>query len=549
MAPSKKVRYLKIDRGRFFYQRRVPQKLHDLLDQKIWLRPCGDVPYSKAIQLVVTWAEEHDEFIAQMASLEARQVYARRQRLDVQEAFENAMGSEAADTPMYDLPLPFEELSTSSSADAAPDWRWAKFSLRELDAERDGDRPTRHMRTQLLARLHREAVSNGPSMPMEFPPFQAFKELLHRYSDAPNISSVSLGHKLPDPMGTEEYVEEMQKIHAAAFGAASPAPPTDPDERDEYDLIKLKLERRISELTPDPHTLTAVSEAYFTFNGIRPFTQAKYRRDIGRLAALVGDIPVKGVTTAHLKQLRDHLAPTMKAASLHAVFTPIKGLFKYAAQEEILDVNPASALVLPRDKRSIEERKRKKFDPEEACRIDEAISAVWGNPVYGLSDKRREALSQVVRALMFTGMRPIEILRLQPHDVEDHLIRVTDSKTESSTRIVPLHPELKSFPKWVREGGLSTFASVTSDPVGPVRHNFSRLIRTKLSPPILDDRKTLYSLRTTFVNAMRRAGADIQMRRAILGHKEAGAIRHYDDGPEFREKLEIIAKTDPRKPY
>tara|TARA_R110002074_G_scaffold360428_2_gene533158 strand:- start:1250 stop:1396 length:147 start_codon:yes stop_codon:yes gene_type:complete len=48
---------------------------------------------------------------------------------------------------------------------------------------------------------------------------------------------------------------------------------------------------------------------------------------------------------------------------------------------------------------------------------------------------------------------------------------------------------------------------------------------------------------------MRRAGADIQMRRAILGHKEAGAIRHYDDGPEFREKLEIIAKTDPRKPY
>jgi len=183
---------------------------------------------------------------------------------------------------------------------------------------------------------------------MEFPPFQAFKDLLHRYRDAPNIGSVSLGNKFPDPMGTEEYVERMREIQATAFGAASPAPPTDPDERDEYDLIRLKLDRRISELTPDPHTLTAVSEAYFTFNSIKPLTRAKYTRDIGRLVALVGDIPVKRVETAHLKQLRDELAPTMKAASLHAVFTPIKGFLKYAGQEDLLNFDPSSAVwVIP----------------------------------------------------------------------------------------------------------------------------------------------------------------------------------------------------------
>ena len=54
-----------------------------------------------------------------------------------------------------------------------------------------------------------------------------------------------------------------------------------------------------------------------------------------------------------------------------------------------------------------------------------------------------------------------------------------------------------------------------------------------MDDPIKDPQKALYSLRSTFVNAMRRAGADIQLQRAILGHKEAGAIRHYDDGPEF----------------
>lgn len=64
MADTKRIRYLKIDRGRFLYQRRVPKDFQDDLREKMWLRPCGDVTYSKAVQMVVTWAEKHDEMIA-----------------------------------------------------------------------------------------------------------------------------------------------------------------------------------------------------------------------------------------------------------------------------------------------------------------------------------------------------------------------------------------------------------------------------------------------------------------------------------------------------
>jgi site-specific recombinase XerD len=80
-----------------------------------------------------------------------------------------------------------------------------------------------------------------------------------------------------------------------------------------------------------------------------------------------------------------------------------------------------------------------------------------------------------------------------------------------------------------------------------VRHNFGRLLRDKMKGPIKDPQKALYSLRSTFVNAMRRAGADIQVQRAILGHKEAGAIRHYSDGPEFEVKRKWVEATDPRR--
>ena len=112
--------------------------------------------------------------------------------------------------------------------------------------------------------------------------------------------------------------------------------------------------------------------------------------------------------------------------------------------------------------------------------------------------------------------------------------------------MVPLHPEIVDLPDWLAGGGLKTFQTIKSDPVGSVRHNFGRLLREYMSEPIKDPQKALYSLRSTFVNAMRRAGADIQVQRAILGHKEAGAIRHYDDGPEFEVKRKWVEATDPR---
>lgn len=206
-----------------------------------------------------------------------------------------------------------------------------------------------------------------------------------------------------------------------------------------------------------------------------------------------------------------------------------------------------AGIKLPKDKRPIEERKWKSFTPTEASRILHAVDQHWGKPVIGLSNARREAIHMVVRVLAFSGMRPIEVIRLRLDDVTDSWIRITGSKTESSTRVVPLHPEIADLPGWIAAGGLDTFQFIRTDRVGSVRHNFGRLLREKMGDPIKDPQNALYSLRSTFVNALRRAGADIQVQRAILGHKEAGAIRHYDDWPEFEVKKRWVEATDPRR--
>ena len=93
------------------------------------------------------------------------------------------------------------------------------------------------------------------------------------------------------------------------------------------------------------------------------------------------------------------------------------------------------------------------------------------------------------------------------------------------------------------------FDSIVGDRVEPLRFNFGRLIHDKIKPPINDVRKVLYSRRSTFSNAMRRAGAPLDVRRQVLGHVQSGAIRHYDDGPEFETLYQWVKKTDPRIPY
>jgi integrase len=232
-----------------------------------------------------------------------------------------------------------------------------------------------------------------------------------------------------------------------------------------------------------------------------------------------------------------------------AIFTPIKTTLRYAIQEELVDLNPMGSVQLHREKQSVQQRKWKPFSPKEAQRIFDALDSIWGKRVRSMTQERRVAVRWVVKVMAFTSMRPKEVLDLVPDRVTDNWIRVEGSKTEGSDRVIPLHPELAEFPEFLRNGGFETFKTQDKDLVQSVRHNFQQLIRKKMDPPITHPKKVLYSWRSSFSNAMRRAEASPDMRRAILGHAEAGALRHYDDSPEFTQKRKWVEASDCRKKY
>jgi integrase len=549
MADTKRVRYLKIDRGRFFYQRRVPKDLQDDLREKMWLRPCGDVTYSKAVQMVVTWAEEHDDLIADLENpakrLAARAKVTRAVKQQMRDAYAElglprffemteTLPGEKQFYPLERLPRP---------------WQAAAKMLTDAEMARRGNINSPwliHRIEERVAAIHEGFVLDDV---FTVPGFRDVEEYLATRLDAATRAAIKVvvtGR--PPPIDDSDYLDRIKEAFQIGFGP-SVTPPEDSDQRDEFEFVKRKLERKIAELSPAPDTISHVLERYCDFNGIRPATRSKYRRDVGRLIAFIGDIPVKHVRAEDLRNLRNQLLPAMQAASVHATFTPIKGMFRHAVDEQIIDTNPMSGVKLPKEKRSVEERKWKKFDPGEMTVILNATEQVWGKPVRGLDDKRRVAIAMLVRVLAFTAMRPAEVMRLTPQDVKPRSIHIHGSKTDGSDRIVPLHRALSDFPAWIASGGMSAFDSIVGDKVEPLRFNFGRLIHDKIKPPINDPQKVLYSLRSTFSNAMRRAGAPLDVRRQVLGHVQAGAIRHYDDGPEFETLYQWVNKTDPRIPY
>ncbi len=522
MGRRKQIPYLLHERGRYFYQRRVPKHLHQAVGFVKWHRPAGE-DYGKAVVQVVAWADEDEKHIASLSDPHTRQEYRTRERREreMREAEKNT-----ADDAAYR-----EWLEANGEEDPG--------YFGEDPVSADLNQNTWRELHWLVPALERDFQSPMTDEEMDAD-FQRAKKQFAQYSEV----KVTRDRGLPRIVDQDQHYDQLVGLHRSAFGHHANVP-TDPDERDEFDAWKMRLERKIARVAPPKDTLNGVAERYFSFVDSKPATLRKYREHINALVDQVGNVPIHHVTATMLREHRDRLMARMIPSSVLAHFTPIKGLFTYALDEELVDTNPVAGVRLPRDKRSVEEVKWLPFSPSEMSGILSVAAEYWGQPIAGVSRERREALLMLTRVLAYTAMRPVEIMSLRPENVDEMAIQIEGGKTKSAWRVVPLHPAIRDFPAWLRGGGMETFREIKTDPVTPLRQNFAKLIHKRLSPPVIEERKALYSLRSTFSNAMRRAGAPADVRRAILGHAEGGALRHYDDGPEFALKREWVEKTDP----
>lgn len=377
-----KPKFMLIEHGRYFYQRKVPLAFQIAVGRKKWRAPLG-ANFEEAIDRLRVLRANHDALLDRLSNPDELQDFKTQTRREIEqkEVEKNNREEEAYEQWCHHRGLKTEteeyweherQLVASGEYEKIPKWEQARGWIEAIELERA-----------------------NPD-----------KRVLHNF-----------------PMDDDEYHDLLSDVLDRCFGSDE-IPPTDPEERDSYDFAKMAIERKIARVAREPDTLRKVADRFYAFAQLRSNTEDKYRRTMERLCTEIGDIPLFQVTPRMLRDYRDKLKVRgLLPSSIRAEFTPIMGLFGYAVDEELIEFSPMVSVKLPKERRAIEETKYLPFNADETQRIFEALDEVWGKPVRGLSDERRQALAMAVRVLAFTAMRPAEFMALRPDQVDDRAIK------------------------------------------------------------------------------------------------------------------------------
>lgn len=320
--------------------------------------------------------------------------------------------------------------------------------------------------------------------------------------------------------------------------------------------------------------------------GIRPETMTQTRRDVQHFADFVGSTvrpskitkrlvsdwkdalaewPVKATETAAFKGLSvrdtieankklDKPKPTLTRNTIRRYMSSLGAFSRWLADNGWLEHNPVSGM-LP--------DKMGPANPRDSF-ADDALLKLFGSPLFRTcaSDDWRDAHKPgnfAVRdhrfwipiVMLYSGARPGEIAQLQTGDVRQHhgvwIMHITDegdgekrTKTESSKRVVPVHPELirvgflDHCQKMAEAGQAQIFPELVIPKVGQIAAEFSRAFNRYLTKIGVKTNKAIvtYSLRHTFTDRARKAGfmdAEIAL---IVGHDKATQTGKYGNEKE-----------------
>lgn len=346
-------------------------------------------------------------------------------------------------------------------------------------------------------------------------------------------------------------------------------PPDGPRQRQAFDNMLEMVEAEIDKASPGggKDLILEVLERCISFRQHKESTARKYREHVGDLVEEVGNLPIRKVTRPMIQAHLDTLMQkgTLQPSSIQKRMSAIWSVLDFALQRDLIEVNVAYRIPVPEDKRSVDEKRYLPFTPNEVRRILDCAEDHWGKPLSGMPKGRRIAYLNITWILMFSALRPDEAMRLEPGDITDTAIHVREGKTAAARRIVPLHPVLKdrNVKRWLDSGGMETFTTTrvnakkgekfTTKERVPLTHsgklsNMRQAIAGILKRVgIQDDRKAMYSCRSTFSNALRRVDAPDKIKSALLGHTEGGTLAHYTDGPQFDDLREWVEAADPRQ--
>jgi integrase/recombinase XerC len=218
-----------------------------------------------------------------------------------------------------------------------------------------------------------------------------------------------------------------------------------------------------------------------------------------------------------------------KAASLNS-------FYKFCLRNQLITVNPANGLILPRLNKSIPD-----FIKESSIAVL-FDAAAFSDDFPGNRDK-------IVLELFYaTGMRLAELVGLNTSsiDLEKGEIRIHGKRNKE--RIVPLTVNLMNLlpgyleerSKCMRSAGIHDKLIVTDNGNPAYPRMIQRMVRKYLTQSTTLEKRSPHLLRHTFATHMLNRGADLNAVKELLGHANLAATEIYTHNTY--EKLKSIYK-------
>ncbi|MGG5369400.1 tyrosine-type recombinase/integrase [Enterococcus sp. AZ196] len=277
---------------------------------------------------------------------------------------------------------------------------------------------------------------------------------------------------------------------------------------------------------------------------VKPNTYISYESKMkNHLLPIIGDIPLKELTTKELQQAVNELANKLSPSSLKAVFRVLRTCLNDAVNKEIIISNPLRLVIFPSENKP----QLKAFTAEEQERIIQAVN-----------DEKDLPILFALR----TGLRIGEIAGLQWSDIDwnrkilyvrhnaqrikmknqekQSRIVIVPPKTDLSHRVVPLSEELVEQLLELQTKSCSEFVfSSKEGPADPrtIRNHFKRIKRIAQVSDL-----PFHALRHTFATRCIEKDVPVTTVSSLLGHKSVKMTLDIYTDSFIRDKREAISK-------
>ena len=272
---------------------------------------------------------------------------------------------------------------------------------------------------------------------------------------------------------------------------------------------------------PDTALLSLMKDKFIEVQrrSLKEYTCSRKLMNLERFIGWYGDKDIRSVQKKHVSEFLSELIERENYAknTIDGILGDLSSFFNWAEGSGLVSQNPVNGV-----SKVIPIPKGKSIDDQSNLPYTDDMLEKWFEHI-----KDEPMIFGISCIGLYSGMRLDEICSLKKEDVVDDCFRVTEGKTKSSIRKVPVHKIL--LPIVEKLIGTSNNEFLLSDlrTRGNDRsHYVGKLMTTRRKQLGFEKRKyTFHSFRSNFMTEMDNNGTELSVTETLVGHSHKNLVR------------------------